>query len=213
MHRYAVRLHIDPVLGPAGISVGSISHIKILKYELGLGLADAKEYIDRCVFGGETVDIPVDSFDQALRLQREFEALQYLPPTTTVRVLVDGEVVEQERPPGVDCPQCGFRIPSFPELAESERQRLRELASDGGLIPAIKQLRDATGCSLGVATGWLHHPDGPCSKHPRGAPLEEMSLAVCPECSAPMSRGTTSCFAAGCSYRLPEGHFAIGVQE
>lgn len=212
MSRYALRLRIVPALGPAGVSCGSIAHIKLLKAELGLGLADAKEYIDRCVFGGETVDIPMASLQQARHLQAQFDALAHLPPKTTALVVLNGEVLDEEFE-GFDCPVCGSRVPSFPELAAEEQERLRKLWSERETISAIKQLRDATGCSLGVALGWHHHPNGPCAEPALRGPLQEMSLAVCPECGEVTPRGTTSCFAAGCSYRLPEGHFASGDER
>lgn len=95
MPTYALRLHIDPVLGPAGVSCGTVSHIKILREELDVGLAAAKEYVDRCVFGAETVDIPMESLEDAQRIRSRLLELDHLPPTTTVRLVVDGELAEE----------------------------------------------------------------------------------------------------------------------
>ena len=68
-----LRIRIEPTFcGP--VSVGTISPIKLLRAELGIGLAEAKEYIDRCVFGGEVVDIKVESFEVARRIATKLNA-------------------------------------------------------------------------------------------------------------------------------------------
>jgi ribosomal protein L7/L12 len=68
-----IQLRIDPVLcGP--VSVGTVSVIKLLRDRLGLSLADAKKYIDRCVFDGETVTIHVESVEAAENLARDLVA-------------------------------------------------------------------------------------------------------------------------------------------
>ena len=62
-----LRLRIEPVfLGPA--SVGTVTIVKTLREALHIGLAEAKELVDRAVFGGETVDIPVDNLEAAQAL-------------------------------------------------------------------------------------------------------------------------------------------------
>lgn len=59
-----LRIRIEPELcGP--FSVGTIAPIKVLREQLGIGLLEAKEYIDRCVFGSEVVDIEVESAELA----------------------------------------------------------------------------------------------------------------------------------------------------
>jgi hypothetical protein len=58
-------LKITPrFLGPA--SVGTVELIKLLRQQLALPLSAAKGFVDRCVFDGETVVIPLpDSVDSA----------------------------------------------------------------------------------------------------------------------------------------------------
>lgn len=73
--RYAVRLTIHPVFCGIG-SVGTISHIFVLREVLGLGLVEAKAWIDRAVFNEEIVEIPAESREQALLLQQRLLALQ-----------------------------------------------------------------------------------------------------------------------------------------
>lgn len=59
-----LRIRIERELcGP--FSLGTIAPIEVLRDQLGIGLAEAKEYIDRCVFGGEVVDIEVASAELA----------------------------------------------------------------------------------------------------------------------------------------------------
>ena len=49
-----VHLNVEPVFcGPA--SVGTVELIKLVRERFGLSLAEAKAYVDRCVFDGETV--------------------------------------------------------------------------------------------------------------------------------------------------------------
>ncbi len=71
-------------------------------------------------------------------------------------------------PPGVLCPSCGTTIPIFEELSDETAERLRSLARTGRRAEAMRQLRDLTGCSLGRAKTWVHHPDGPEDKGFRG---------------------------------------------
>lgn len=88
--RYAVRLRIEPVWVDGVMSWGSIAHIRVVREELGLGLADAKTIVDRCVFGGETVESPVESAELAIRLRDRLQDLSHLPPKVFVILLVDG---------------------------------------------------------------------------------------------------------------------------
>lgn len=74
MGQTTLKLRIVPTLahtdsddfGP--ISVGTVAHVKILREALGLGLADAKQIVDRCVFAGEEVEIACPSSDVAKSL-------------------------------------------------------------------------------------------------------------------------------------------------
>ena len=67
------------------VSVGTTSLIKLLRQHLNPGLAEAKEYVDRCVFGGEEVAIVV-SEDTANLLLRELTDYP-LPAKVTARIL------------------------------------------------------------------------------------------------------------------------------
>lgn len=49
------------------VSVGTVSVIQLLRTELDLGLNEASEYVNRCVFDGETVEIPAPSLEAAQR--------------------------------------------------------------------------------------------------------------------------------------------------
>lgn len=84
-----LRIRIEPEFcGPA--SVGTIAPIKVLRDELGIRLSVAKEYIDRCVFGGEVVDIEVESTQLAESIA---EKLNVTPPPAKVVA----EVLSDER--------------------------------------------------------------------------------------------------------------------
>lgn len=62
----SVVLRIEPDLcGP--FSVGTVGVIKALQSALGLGLDEAADYVNRCVFDGETVEIPAPSVEVAER--------------------------------------------------------------------------------------------------------------------------------------------------
>lgn len=73
--QHAVRLTINPIFCDL-FSLGTVSHILVLREVLGLGLAEAKAWIDRAVFDGEIVEIPAESREQALLLQQRLLALQ-----------------------------------------------------------------------------------------------------------------------------------------
>lgn len=54
-----VHLRVEPAsCGPA--SVGTVGLVKLVRQRFGLSLAEAKGYVGRCVFGGETV-APADA--------------------------------------------------------------------------------------------------------------------------------------------------------
>lgn len=75
-----LRIRIEPEFcGP--VSVGTIAPVKVLCEELGIRLGEAKEYIDRCVFGGETVDIEVESAELARSIADKLNAT---PPPAKV---------------------------------------------------------------------------------------------------------------------------------
>jgi hypothetical protein len=62
----SIILSIEPdMCGP--VSVGTVSVIQLLRAELDLGLKEAMEYVNRCVFDGETVEIPAPSREAADR--------------------------------------------------------------------------------------------------------------------------------------------------
>jgi hypothetical protein len=62
----SIVLRIEPDLcGP--FSVGTVGVIKSLQSALGLELDEAADYVNRCVFDGETVEIPAPSVEVAER--------------------------------------------------------------------------------------------------------------------------------------------------
>ncbi len=69
---------------------------------------------------------------------------------------------------GILCPSCKTHIPVFAELSEEQANQVRHLVRSGRQIDAIRELREITGCSLGWAKIWIHHPDGPHDKRFRG---------------------------------------------
>jgi hypothetical protein len=70
-----VHLRVDPVFcGPA--SVGTVELIKLIRECFGLSLADAKAYVDRCVFAGEDVAIPTESLEVAAGFAQDAIALR-----------------------------------------------------------------------------------------------------------------------------------------
>ncbi len=86
-------------------------------------------------------------------------------PFTREEVVAGGS-----KPPsrGIFCPACETHIPVFAELSEGQADRVRDLARSGRKIEAFRELRDATGCSLGWAKIWIHHLDGPEARGFRG---------------------------------------------
>lgn len=91
--RCRLRLAFEPVFcGSTAVSVGTISHVRLLRDELSVGLAEAKQLVDRCVFDGETVDIAVESPEHAHRIAQRLRALE--GPTVRVHVIVNGQVAE-----------------------------------------------------------------------------------------------------------------------
>ena len=62
----SIVLRIEPDLCGA-FSVGTVAVIKSLASALGLGLDEAADYVNRCVFDGETVEIPAPSVEAAER--------------------------------------------------------------------------------------------------------------------------------------------------
>jgi len=80
-----IRLSIAPSFcGP--MSVGTIAHIELLRDQLELPLAVAKQLIDRCVFEGEEVEITVDSLERATTVA---DALRGLPGPAIVQLEVE----------------------------------------------------------------------------------------------------------------------------
>ncbi|MEZ4404912.1 MAG: hypothetical protein R3A52_00260 [Polyangiales bacterium] len=83
-----VRLAIDAdILGP--FSVGTVSVIRVVREHLGLSLAAAKALVDRCAFGGETVEIAVESSQKAHALALALRALEGAPPSGDVPLRID----------------------------------------------------------------------------------------------------------------------------
>jgi hypothetical protein len=69
-----VHLNVEPVFcGP--VSVGTVELIKLVRERFGLSLAEAKAYVDRCVFDGATVAIVAPTAEVAAVFAREVGAL------------------------------------------------------------------------------------------------------------------------------------------
>ncbi|HMS41531.1 MAG TPA: hypothetical protein PKE69_14965 [Pyrinomonadaceae bacterium] len=71
-------IKIQPILIDS-ISVGTVEIIKLIREELNLDLAKAKAYIDRCVFDGETVLIPIPIGIDVERLLAKIRELETRP--------------------------------------------------------------------------------------------------------------------------------------
>src|SRR5262249_31270791 len=74
----SVRLSIQPELcGP--VSVGTVKVIRLVGQHAQLGLPEAAAFVDRCVFDGETVSIPMPSTEKAASLVRALRSLPTVP--------------------------------------------------------------------------------------------------------------------------------------
>lgn len=70
-----LRLAIEPrFCGP--VSVGTVNLIQLIMERCGFGLVRSKDYVDRAVFAGETVDIPLPSHVDGEKLVLEIMALE-----------------------------------------------------------------------------------------------------------------------------------------
>lgn len=70
-----LRVTIEPrFCGP--VSVGTVGLIMLLKNRCGFGLAESKSYVDRAVFGGESVEIPLPSTVDGETLASDIRAMQ-----------------------------------------------------------------------------------------------------------------------------------------
>jgi len=75
-----VKLRIEPELCGA-MSIGTVRVVKLLTEHLELRLEAALNYVDRCVFSAEEVDIPAPSAEAAARF---VAAVSCLPPVPNV---------------------------------------------------------------------------------------------------------------------------------
>jgi hypothetical protein len=92
----AVTLRIEgEFCGP--LSVGTVSAIKVVAECLGVGLAAAKEFVDRSVFQGQVVCIPAPSIEAANRFIREMSALPSVPRMYVDLLGADLQLGEFER--------------------------------------------------------------------------------------------------------------------
>jgi hypothetical protein len=84
----SVLLQIEPDLcGP--FSLGTVAVIKLVQRHFELGLDEAAEYVNRCVFAGETVAIPVPEAEAAARFVAAIRALPAVP-SVVARVVSSG---------------------------------------------------------------------------------------------------------------------------
>lgn len=70
-----IRLRISSPICAGVVSVGTIQHVMVLRRLLKLNLGEAKEYVDRCVFAGECVEIAVESHEVADAVVQELKTL------------------------------------------------------------------------------------------------------------------------------------------
>ncbi|HKO49152.1 MAG TPA: hypothetical protein VJV79_15575 [Polyangiaceae bacterium] len=61
------------------MSVGTVAVIRAIEKHLGLSLAQANEFVDRCVFEGEKVTLPAPTRAAAEALLAAFGHLQAAP--------------------------------------------------------------------------------------------------------------------------------------
>ena len=61
------------------MSIGTVAIIRAIARHLRLSLADANEYVDRCVFEGQKVELPAPTRAAAEALLAEFERLPAAP--------------------------------------------------------------------------------------------------------------------------------------
>ena len=59
-----------------GFSIGTVEIIKLIREELNLSLTEAKAYIDRCVFEGETVLVLIPTGIDAESLLTKIQELE-----------------------------------------------------------------------------------------------------------------------------------------
>ena len=57
------------------MSIGTVAVIRALEMHLGLSLGEAQQFVDRCVFEGETLTLPAATRAQAEALLAEFARL------------------------------------------------------------------------------------------------------------------------------------------
>ena len=76
----SVKLRIEPELCGA-MSIGTVRVVRLLAQHLELALEESLNYVDRCVFSAEEVDIPAPSADAAARF---VSAVSRLPPVPNV---------------------------------------------------------------------------------------------------------------------------------
>ena len=77
---------------------------------------------------------------------------------------------------GLLCHECDQYIPVFEDLSEEDEQRVRQCLQQNRFM-AMKELRDATGCSLEWAKLWAHH---------EGKPTPPKEIKPCPSCGRPL---------------------------
>ena len=80
-----VRLSIQAELCGA-VSVGTVRVIRLVSQHAHLGLSEAMDFVDRCVFDGETVSIPIPSLEDACSL---VHALSLLPAVPRIEASVE----------------------------------------------------------------------------------------------------------------------------
>ena len=81
----AVCLSIDPQIC-GSVSVGTVKVSRLLGEYGHLTLSEATDFVDRCVFDGETVSIPMPSRDDASLL---VQALRSLPTVPKIEASVE----------------------------------------------------------------------------------------------------------------------------
>jgi hypothetical protein len=70
------------------VSIGTVAVIRLVSRHAHVGLAEAANFVDRCVFDGQTISIPISSAEEAELLVR---ALRSLPAIPKIEAVVEAD--------------------------------------------------------------------------------------------------------------------------
>ncbi|HEU4338650.1 MAG TPA: hypothetical protein VFS19_01160 [Planctomycetota bacterium] len=97
------------------------------------------------------------------------------------------------------CPHCNLRLPRFLDLEPETASRARRLFKAKRIYDAIREIVEATGCSLNWAKLWVEHPDGPM------LPPVQWPGPPCVYCGEPLrTKLAKQCFECGTDWHDPD---------